>query len=103
VAFNIPELIGKDIDQVRSILGPSDYPEGDEPDEETLKQWRLQRSLGLEADQDEWCNEFTRNDQGLLLVTFNSQTREVKDVFLCGDDAAGMNPDSTDAVRRLIQ
>jgi hypothetical protein len=103
VVFDVPALVGKNIDQIRTTLGPSDDPQTQEPNDETVNRWRLQTSLGHEADQDEWANSFTRNERDLLFITFNSRTREVKDLFLGGDHAAATNPDSRGAVKTLMQ
>lgn len=68
VTFDIPSLIGKNIDQIVSILGKPDV------DTEPSK-------LQLENDITEWDKTFTK-DGFELLVTYNAKDRTVKDFFL---------------------
>lgn len=70
--FNVPSLVGKNIDEVRSALGkPADSAA--EPSQAQL------------AGTSEWDNTF-KKDSKELLVTFNPKSREVIDFFLEGSD-----------------
>lgn len=73
--FDVPSLIGKNIDEVVAALGKPSL------DEAPTKQ---QISLGLA---DTWEKEFTKNDV-TLLVTYNFKDKTVMDFFLGGDDKA---------------
>ncbi|OGL35703.1 hypothetical protein A3F65_01285 [Candidatus Saccharibacteria bacterium RIFCSPHIGHO2_12_FULL_47_16b] len=85
--FNIPSLIGKNIDQIRETLGaPADGSRSDPTAE--------QSQFGL----DEWDNTFKK--EGIeLLVTFNPATRVVIDFFVSTDDPSGATEDKD----RLIE
>jgi len=67
--FDVPALISKDIDQVKTVLGK---PEGTD-DEPTNQQ--------LAAGVTEWEKSFKR-DTTTLLVTYNPKTRKVIDFFV---------------------
>lgn len=70
VAFDIPVLVGKSIDELRESLG---RPKGQtEPS-------NLQLSLGT----DKWSNSFNSAGQKMV-VTFNPKSRRVIDFFLSG-------------------
>ena len=70
-AFDVPALVGKNIDQIRKRLGtPVDRHIEPPPTVST----------------DEWSNEF-HHDGRSLLVTYNPKTRQVEDFFV-GDDTA---------------
>ena len=73
-SFNIPSLLGKNIDEVRLVLGIPLDKDLAEPTAEQLK-------LGV----DEWDNSFKKDDRELL-VTFNPSTRKIVDFFLSGDN-----------------
>ncbi len=77
--FDVPALVGKNIDDVRRSLGnPSDKMR-EPPD----------------ASYSEWDNRFHK--QGYtLLVTFNPKTREVVDFFLPTREPSGKTPDYRD-------
>jgi len=74
--FDVPSLIGKNIDEVRAELGtPSDK------DPEMTEQ---QMQFGAT----EWYNSFDRDGRSLL-VTFDSRTRQITDFFISATDDAG--------------
>ena len=72
-SFDVPSLIGKNVDEIRQVLGAPIDQDLAEPSAE-------QRNLGV----DEWDNSF-RKDGHEILVTFNPNTRKVIDYFLSGD------------------
>lgn len=74
--FDMPSLLGKNIDEVRLVLGTPLDKGLTEPTTEQLK-------LGVE----EWGNSYKKDGQELL-VTFNPSTREIVDFFLSGDNKA---------------
>jgi hypothetical protein len=73
ILIDVHSLIGKNIDQIREVLGPP-LDEEHEPSE-----------LQLQTGFDEWSNIFQENGQELL-VTFNPTDRQVVDFFLPGED-----------------
>lgn len=73
VAFDVPSLIGKSIDELREVLGT--------PTDADIEPTQQQLDLGV----DEWSNGFTNDGQDLL-VTYNPRTRAVIDLFLDGSD-----------------
>lgn len=75
-SFDIPSLLGKNIDEVRQVLGTPLDKNLTEPTAEQLK-------LGA----DEWDNSYKKGNQELL-VTFNPITRKIVDFFLSGDNKA---------------
>lgn len=74
--FDIPALLGKNIDEIRKILG---QPLDNHMTEPTAEQSKLMGGSG------EWDNPYKKDDQELL-ITFNFKTRKVIDYFLSGDD-----------------
>jgi hypothetical protein len=76
VLFDIPSLLGKSINEIRSILG--------EPADNQKEPTDLQLQTGF----DEWSNVFVHQSQSQeeLLVTFDPRTRVVKDFFIGGND-----------------
>jgi len=81
--FDIPGLLGRNIDGVRAVLGnPSDT------DKEPTAQ---QLSLGVE----EWSNVFKKGGRELL-VTFNPRTRRVIDYFVSTADPSGVTKDTSE-------
>lgn len=71
--FDIPVLVGKNIDEVRKVLGkPADADP--EPTQEQIE-------LGA----DEWYNGY-KKDGVELTITFNPKTRKITDFFLSGDN-----------------
>ena len=74
--FDIPSLIGKNADEVVSIVGQP--KEGSiEAEEKITKQ--------LASTPNEWYFEIGKNDQ-TLLVTYDLSSRKVKDLFISGDN-----------------
>ena len=80
--FDVPSLLGKNIDSVRSVLGTPTDGSMTEPTSEQL-------SLGVTS----WDNTFKKNGKELL-VTFNPETREVTDFFIPTDDPSGATSDT---------
>ena len=81
--FDVPSLIGKDIDEVKKILGkPTD--KNPEPTKQQMK-----------MNFDTWDNSFEK-DGHTLLVTFNPQNREVTDFFIDTSDPSGATTDYSD-------
>ncbi len=77
--FDVPTLLGKNIDEVRVVLGTPDDKELTEPNAQQL-------ALGV----DSWDNTFTKGNDNIL-VTFNPTTRKVIDYFLSGNNENGEN------------
>lgn len=75
-SFDMPSLLGKNIDEIRIVLGAPLDENLTEPTAEQLK-------LGV----DEWDNSY-KKDRQELLVTFNPSTRKIVDFFLSGDNKA---------------
>ena len=78
--FDVPSLLGKNIDEIRVELGtPTD---GDlmEPTAEQM------------AGTSQWDNTFQKDGKELL-VTFDAKTREVIDFFIPTDDPSGVTKD----------
>ena len=79
--FDVPSLVGKNIDEIRQVLG--------EPADKTLTEPNAQQlALGTK----EWDNTF-KKDGKELLVTFNVQSRKVVDFFIGTDDPLGKTKD----------
>lgn len=72
--FDIPGLLGKNIDEIRKILG--------QPLDKDMTEPTAEQSMGGSG---EWDNTFKKDGQELL-VTFNFKTRTVIDYFLSGDN-----------------
>jgi hypothetical protein len=79
-AFDVPALIGENIDQVRTKLGT--------PADKDIEPTEQQKQLGVT----EWQNTF-KNGSKELLVTFNSSSRSVVDYFISTDDSSGYTND----------
>ncbi|MCX6812781.1 MAG: hypothetical protein NTW79_04190 [Candidatus Berkelbacteria bacterium] len=79
--FDVPSLVGKNIDEVRTVLGSPADKTMTEPTKEQL-------SLGAA----EWDNTFQK-DGNDLLVTFDPTTRKIIDFFISTDDASGKTQD----------
>lgn len=69
--FDVPSLFGKNIDEIRTILG--------EPADKELTE-STQEQLSLGATQ--WTNTF-KKDEYELQVTFNPSSRKIIDFFAC--------------------
>jgi hypothetical protein len=80
-AFDVPTLIGKNIDEIRTVLGT---PQQDT--EPTTQQ--------LSAGVKEWEKQYTKDGKGLL-VTYNVATKQVVDFFITTDqtDSEGLTKD----------
>lgn len=70
--MDVRNLVGKDIETIRTILGP--------PTDSDVEPTSAQMS-GTST----WFNSFEKDDVSLL-VTFNADTREVEDLFLSYSD-----------------
>ena len=81
--FNIPSLVGLNIDQVRKVLGKSK--------DKDLEPSSLQLKNGFE----EWDNSFKKKGYSML-VTFNPKTRRVVDFFIDTQDPSGATRDYGD-------
>ncbi|MDO7877328.1 hypothetical protein Q5H93_21465 [Hymenobacter sp. ASUV-10] len=68
--FDVPALLGQDIDQVRSSLLGKTQGRADDPN-----------ARQYQSGPTEWTKIFAR-DTTTLLVSFNSQTRQVHDFFI---------------------
>ncbi|MDD5759887.1 MAG: hypothetical protein PHI06_12490 [Desulfobulbaceae bacterium] len=77
--FDVPSLLGKNINQIRTALGTPTY------DKEPTK---LQLSLGVT----EWDKSWEREGADLL-VTYNIKTKKVIDFFIGGVDPSGSTND----------
>lgn len=71
IVFDVSSLIGKNIDEVKQVLGQPTDGEYIEPNES-------QKSLSGFT---EWDNTFKKNDEELL-ITFDYKTRKIKDFFI---------------------
>ncbi|MCA8831038.1 hypothetical protein [Hymenobacter pini] len=78
-AIDLPELVGRNIDQVRRTLGPPRETKtqkfGLEPTAEQMKSTRGE----------DWINTFERNGT-TIVATFNARTRKVRDLMVIGTD-----------------
>lgn len=84
--FDVPALVGKNIDQTRTALG--------KPADSSPEPTKQQVAMGV----NEWDNSFGPADKPLL-VTFNPSSRKVIDFFLGTDDPSGKTKDKS----RLLQ
>lgn len=77
--IDIPALVGRNIDQVRRVLGTPrearDQKVGAEPTAEQMKATKGE----------DWINTFEHQGTSLI-VTFNARTRKVRDLVLVGTD-----------------
>jgi len=76
VIFDVPTLIGKNMDQVRKLLG--------KPSDKEIEPSKLQKKNNF----DTWDNSFEK-DGKTLLVTYNPQNRKVTDFFISSTDPSG--------------
>jgi len=79
--FDVPLLIGKNIDEIRKILGEPVEKEFIEPTQEQI-------SLGAT----EWDNTFNKDGKDLL-VTFGVKSRKAIEFFISTDDPSGKTQD----------
>ena len=84
--FDVPTLIGKNIDEVRKILG--------NPSDNEIEPSRQQMKMNL----DTWDNSFEIDGQ-TLLVSFNPQNRKVFDFFIETNDPSGSTSDYSDLLK----
>jgi hypothetical protein len=83
--FDVPALVGKNIDQLRQVLGqPTDS--SPEPTAEQMQYTSL------------WDNTF-KKDGKELLATYDARTREVEDLFISTDDPSGQTQDKAQTTR----
>lgn len=75
IIYDVPSMMGKNIDEVRKILG--------QPEDKDPEPTQQQIQLGT----DEWYNSYIKDSLDLT-VTFNPSTRKVTDIFLSGSDKA---------------
>lgn len=78
--FDTPSLVGKNIDEVRTVLGEPEDGALIEPSEEQKKGTK------------QWDNTFKKNGNELL-VTYNSETRKIIDFFISTDNPSGQTQD----------
>lgn len=81
VVFDLETLTGKNIDQIKTVLGQPKDGSLSEPNADQV-------ALGTT----QWDNTFEK-DGYELLVTFNPDTRSVIDFFLATNDPSGMTKD----------
>ncbi len=79
--FDVPALIGKNLDGVIATLGSP------EKDEEPTK---LQIDMGVK----EWAKSFKKDGQ-VLLVTYTISNRKIVDFFIGTDDPSGKTKDTS--------
>ena len=90
VVFDLEPLYGKNIDEIRTILGnPTDGDGMIEPSGQMLE-------LGTK----EWSNTFEKGGRELL-VTFNVASREIIDFFISTDDPSGKTKDTSTLAKML--
>jgi len=77
-AFDVPSLVGLNIDQVKAALGP--------PDDDTEHVWP-------DPDDDEDSKEWSKPGDKMLIVTFHERTRQVNEFFVSTDSSAGYTSD----------
>ncbi len=85
--FDVPSLIGKNIDQVRQVLG---QPIDGKQIEPTAQQ--------LEKGVTEWNNTWERGNVSLV-ITYNPTTRVITDYFVDTDDQSGVTKNK----KRLLE
>ena len=78
--FDIPALVGKNIDEIRTILG--------EPNDSRKEPTPEQLSIGI----DQWSNAYKKEEKDLL-ITFNPKSRKIIDFFIASDDPSGQTQD----------
>ena len=84
--FDVSSLVGKNIDEVRKVLG--------KPSEKEIEPTKLQMKMKF----DSWDNSFEK-DGHILLVTFNPQNRQVTDFFIETTDPSGSTSDYSDLLQ----
>ncbi|OGH15917.1 MAG: hypothetical protein A2869_00330 [Candidatus Levybacteria bacterium RIFCSPHIGHO2_01_FULL_40_58] len=78
--FNVPSLVGKDLDGVISVLGT---PEGQDPTAEQIR-------LGAK----EWDKTFVKDGKELM-ATYTISDRKIVDFFISSEDPSGATKDKS--------
>ena len=81
VVFNIEDLYGKNIKEIRALLGP--------PIDSQINPTAQQIKLGAK----EWSNTF-KKDKYELLVTYYVSSLKIVDYFISTDDPSGLTKDT---------
>ena len=81
--FDVPSLVGKDIDEIRKKLGT--------PIDKEIDPSTIQKKMKV----DFWDNTFNKNSQSLQ-VTFSPLNRKVTDFFIGTKDPSGLTSDYSD-------
>ena len=84
--YDVPLLIGKNIDEIRKVLG--------KPSDKEIEPTKLQMKMKF----DSWDNSFEK-DGRTLLVTFNPQNRQVVDFFIETTDPSGSTSDYSELLQ----
>ena len=84
--YDVPSLIGKNIDEIRKVLG--------KPSDKEIEPTKLQMKMKF----DSWDNSFEK-DGRTLLVTFNPQNRQVVDFFIETTDPSGSTSDYSELLK----
>ena len=84
--YDVPSLIGKNIDEIRKVLG--------KPSDKEIEPTKLQMKMKF----DSWDNSFEK-DGRTLLVTFNPQNRQVVDFFIETTDPIGSTSDYSELLK----
>ena len=84
--YDVPSLVGKNIDEVRKALG--------KPSDKDIEPTKQQMDMNF----DSWDNSFEK-DGKTLLVTFNPQDRKVTDFFISSEDPSGASEDYSDLLK----
>lgn len=77
--FNVPSLVGKDLDGVIAVLG---QPQGQDP-----------TALQIQQGVREWDKTFIKDGKELL-VTYSISNRKIVDFFISTDDSSGNTTDT---------
>jgi hypothetical protein len=84
--YDVPSLIGKNIDEIRKVLG--------KPSDKEIEPTKLQMKMKF----DSWDNSFEK-EGCTLLATFNPQNRRVADFFIETTDPSGSKSDYSDLLQ----
>ena len=85
-AFDVPSLIGKNIDEIRVILGT--------PVDKEMEPTTLQLEMGTK----EWSNSFNKDNEELL-ITYHPVERTVIDFFISKNGKVGSSEDKEELLR----
>ncbi|MBY0538285.1 hypothetical protein K2P47_02715 [Patescibacteria group bacterium] len=83
--YDVPSLIGKNIDEVEVLIGEA---------ERTYEPTELQEETGFISSE----KTFVKNGEDLM-ISYNKDTREVIELFISSNDSSGANSDTD----RLLQ